>query len=587
MKLTTRVILWIVFVYIMIISVMVVYTWKTVEVEVAHAVLNQYHEHFNSIDAIANGFFDDIAQDLVMLSESPAVRSREEDNFTSFLDADETTFQYTYGGAELQIIQLFKAYMDTHPHVNSVYMGRDNGSFVRSHPRSLPTKYDPRLRPWYTAALVDPTRVMLTPPYASLTNQDINIGSVKALVQDSNDPEPGEIFGVVGIDVTLMGLNNLFNQLRFSYDGRFYMVSEKDVVLYAKDVTALNVPYLEIEPQQTYVTVFQDGILTLEKSQTDYRLKQPIDRINGQLIAHLPIATVNSRLYDILAIRIFIVSVALLLFMLVVLILIERSVLLPIRNMQEVLLVSRLEKTPIPMNFLAKGELKEFQIAYNQLVTTLITEESELRQMTLLAIHTLASLAEKRDHETGLHIIRTQKYVELLAQAYVTRYLPDGIDENVVERWVECSPLHDIGKVAIPDAILFKPGPLTEEEFAIMKEHARYGKETLERGNVGIEDQTFIQIAMNIVYSHHERWDGRGYPQGISGEQIPLEARIMSLADVYDALRSDRVYKQAYNHQTAMEIITSGRGTQFQPEIVDLFVELESSFEAISNAYKE
>lgn len=255
--------------------------------------------------------------------------------------------------------------------------------------------------------------------------------------------------------------------------------------------------------------------------------------------------------------------------------------------MQQTLVQSTKERRPLPMTLRASDEFMSFQGAYNQLVEQIKLEEIELQQVKLLAINTLTSLAEKRDHETGLHIIRTQKFVEMLSRAYVLRFQPKGIDEATIDRWVSCSPLHDIGKVAIPDAILLKPGPLTQEEFEIMKEHTRYGKETIERGNMGIEDQSFIQTAINLVYYHHERWDGTGYPECLAGDLIPLEARIMSLADVYDALTNARVYKAAYSHEEAVKIIAMGSGTQFQPELVSLFLEMNSSFQMILDQYRD
>ena len=152
---------------------------------------------------------------------------------------------------------------------------------------------------------------------------------------------------------------------------------------------------------------------------------------------------------------------------------------------------------------------------------------------------------------------------------------------------VLCAPLHDIGKVAIPDRILMKPGPLTENEFEEMKLHTVFGREAIEKANVEISDRLFMTTALAIVYSHHERWDGTGYPEAISGEAIPVEARFMALADVYDALTTERVYKKAFTHEFAVKVIRDGAGTQFDPRVVSAFLESEKEFLEVSRLYHE
>lgn len=208
-------------------------------------------------------------------------------------------------------------------------------------------------------------------------------------------------------------------------------------------------------------------------------------------------------------------------------------------------------------------------------------EISAIQDVTILA---MASLAETRDLETGNHIRRTQHYVKVLAEKLKTH--PNFgyfLSESMIETLFKSAPLHDIGKVGIPDRILLKPGKLTAEEFEIMKTHATLGKEAIEHSEkqLGMEVE-FLHIAKEIAYYHQEKYDGSGYPTGARGHDIPISARLMSLADVYDALISRRVYKEPMPHEKAIEIIMEGRGKHFDPDIVDAFLTLQDEFQAIA-----
>ena len=196
----------------------------------------------------------------------------------------------------------------------------------------------------------------------------------------------------------------------------------------------------------------------------------------------------------------------------------------------------------------------------------------------------MASLAETRDNETGGHIRRTQTYVKALAERlqFHTHFAALLTEENI-DLLYKSAPLHDIGKVGIPDSILLKPGALTAEEFETMKQHTTLGLDAI----VQAENQCgmrvdFLQFAKQIAYSHHERWDGKGYPQGLAGEAIPLPARLMAIADVYDALINKRVYKPPFSHEEAVAIMAAGRGTQFDPEVLDAFIDIEGVFRTIA-----
>ena len=211
----------------------------------------------------------------------------------------------------------------------------------------------------------------------------------------------------------------------------------------------------------------------------------------------------------------------------------------------------------------------------------------EVQMVQDVTIMAMASLAETRDNETGNHIRRTQNYVRALAEKLknnprFARYFA----ENSAEMLYKSAPLHDIGKVGVPDAILLKPGKLTPEEFEVMKTHTTLGRDAILSAEklIGVDD-TFLRLAREIAYGHQEKWDGSGYPQGLSGEAIPVSARLMALADVYDALISRRVYKPAFPHDKAVEIIVQGRDKHFDPVMVDAFLEIADEFKAIAERF--
>lgn len=198
------------------------------------------------------------------------------------------------------------------------------------------------------------------------------------------------------------------------------------------------------------------------------------------------------------------------------------------------------------------------------------------------AILALARLAEKRDDDTGRHLERVSGYSRLIAESLRSRGLHQRLITDVwIEDLVRSAPLHDVGKVAIPDSILKKPGPLTNAEREVMKTHTTIGAATLEAAHVEGGARGFLEMGRDIALCHHERWDGEGYPRGSSGEEIPLAARILSLADVYDALTTKRPYKEAWSHEEASEWISERGGSQFDPNVVASFVARAEEFDAM------
>jgi putative two-component system response regulator len=205
-----------------------------------------------------------------------------------------------------------------------------------------------------------------------------------------------------------------------------------------------------------------------------------------------------------------------------------------------------------------------------------------------VAIFAMAKLAESRDPETGAHLERVRSYCRVLAKdlSRVPKFQSEVNDEFVRLIYLT-SPLHDIGKVGIPDSVLLKPGRLSDREFDIMKMHAAIGAQTLDAALKAFPGVKFLEMAREIAATHHERWDGSGYPAGLVGTRIPLSGRIMALADVYDALTSKRVYKDSFTHEIAKAMIVKDAGTHFDPDVVEAFVRTEQQFVEIRAYYAE
>lgn len=246
----------------------------------------------------------------------------------------------------------------------------------------------------------------------------------------------------------------------------------------------------------------------------------------------------------------------------------------------------------VPTHFVAvKEDVTEIRKTQKRLASTLKHLEQLVKIRTKdavkardLALDSMAILSEFRDNETGAHIQRTKQYVKALLSA-IRDKLP--YSESEIEQIWKSAPLHDIGKVAIPDSILLKPGKLTAEEYDVMKTHVLYGHEVLERAELLHGNSYHMRFAKEITLGHHEKWDGTGYPHGLKGAAIPLSARIMAIADVYDALRSERPYKMAFSHSLAVEIIVKDAGKHFDPMLVNAFVQIQEVFESISLSHTD
>jgi putative two-component system response regulator len=243
------------------------------------------------------------------------------------------------------------------------------------------------------------------------------------------------------------------------------------------------------------------------------------------------------------------------------------------------LLLKRIE------NHLLLAEQRNELASYRDNLEELIGEKTrEVTELQNAVLDVVAEIVEYRDDVTGGHVTRTQKYVELLIKKVVERGLyPDSVRHWDMDFIVPSAQLHDVGKIAIPDTILKKPGKLTEEEFETMKQHTVVGVDMIEGIENTATEHSFMRHARIIAGTHHEKWDGSGYPVGLRGEDIPLEGRIMAIADVYDALISSRPYKEPFSPQEAKRIIIEGKGVHFDPELVDVFEEVADGFAQIAH----
>jgi putative two-component system response regulator len=253
---------------------------------------------------------------------------------------------------------------------------------------------------------------------------------------------------------------------------------------------------------------------------------------------------------------------------------------------------------PSPAEVIAsiiKSHLKQYEqldlvrVIGNQLEATIVRRTKEVADAQDVTILAMASLAEARDAETGNHIRRTQHYILVLCE-YLRgfRKFSQFLSDATIERIFKSAPLHDIGKVGIPDSILLKPDRLSDYEFEIMKTHTTLGKKAIENAEsqLGVKLE-FLTTAKEIAYTHQEKWDGTGYPQGLMGSQIPLSGRLMAIADVYDALISVRVYKGAMSHDEAVGIIKNGSGSHFDPDLVDAFLIVQDKFQDVARRFND
>jgi len=231
----------------------------------------------------------------------------------------------------------------------------------------------------------------------------------------------------------------------------------------------------------------------------------------------------------------------------------------------------------------ARLKMERYNADLEEAVALRTVELVVTRDMT---IHALLNLLEARDIESSNHTKRTQLMMRALCEhLQQNEKFKDVMTDDYIELLFSAAPLHDIGKVGIPDSILSKPGKLSEAEFEVMKKHVEYGVNSIDRPEYQSFSSPFISTAAEIIAAHHEKFDGTGYPAGLKGEEIPLPGRLMAIIDVYDALVNKRIYKPAYTHEEALEIIAEGKGTHFDPDVTAAFFDIESTIREISGKY--
>jgi len=236
----------------------------------------------------------------------------------------------------------------------------------------------------------------------------------------------------------------------------------------------------------------------------------------------------------------------------------------------------------IDMHLLLEKQKKE-QLRYSQNLESEVDKKTRtVFELQTTILKTIAELVERRDSVTGGHIERTQHYLRLLVGYLIKRSIyAEEILSWDIDLFIMSSQLHDVGKISIRDDILMKPGKLAAEEFDEMKKHTVFGAEIIRDIEDNTQDNDFLKYAETLTVSHHERWDGTGYPNGLTGSDIPLMGRLMAIVDVYDALTNDRPYKKAFSHEESLSIIKKGAGTQFDPALVEVFLECEKDMERV------
>ena len=242
------------------------------------------------------------------------------------------------------------------------------------------------------------------------------------------------------------------------------------------------------------------------------------------------------------------------------------------------LLLKRLE-----VHLLVESQKRDLIYYNNNLLEMVDAKTKTVVELQNAVLQTMAELVEYRDDITGRHIERTQSYLSILINALLQHSIyTDEISTWNIELVVQSAQLHDVGKIAISDHILQKPGKLTAEEFEQVKEHTTFGEKVIEKIKKSTSEHAFLEQARILVATHHEKWDGSGYPKGLKSEEIPLQGRLMAIADVYDALISDRPYKRAFTHKEAVAVILAGKETHFDPVLIDLFLSVADQFGKIA-----
>jgi two-component system sensor histidine kinase/response regulator len=366
-------------------------------------IARNYRQQLKHIDFGLTRLIKGMEHDLAGIAQDKFVRSRNDENFTSFLNADENTFEYDYGELEQRIISIFNGYRTTHPFVHSVYMGRENGSFVRSHPRARPTRYDPRTRPWYTVAKENPGIVMRTPPFRSVTSPDISIGFVKAMV----DPE-GTVYGVVGTSITLNELTQYISNIKLDYNGHVTLVNEKGTILATPDPSLLFASLKSVDPQlfeDLYTNI--DGVTVFEKDgQKRYAFYYTSPLMGWKLAAVVPIAEINKVIRDFVFKILAALFAALLLLSVLTMMGLQSFVIKPLKKLNAGTdHIKQTGELDYQIEIQSADEIGSLAQSFNEMITSIDAAESALKESE-------AELKKHRDHLEDLVAERTAELKE-------------------------------------------------------------------------------------------------------------------------------------------------------------------------------
>jgi len=480
----------------------------------------------------------------------------------------------------------------------------DEGNFLREE--QLDRLYDARTRPWHQVALAAaPGQVHWTDPYLFFARHVIGITATSRWT----DSTTGGV-RIVAYDLLLSDLSLFTSQLEVSRHGSAALLTADGKLLTAprlpEDQASRNLE------ARLFVTPEQAGAMPLARAIEARRTMNNPDSFSGPYavdgeswIAQIrPLRFNNLLLYiatfgpisDFILIAPWYVATvglaiaaALVLAFLVARRLSNRFARTVDHLVAESERIGNLQlDRPVQLSTSIR-EIDKLVKAQERMRIMLQERAQEIQKTQDATIMALASLAEARDNETGNHIRRTQHYVRLLAEQLQSHPRFAGyLTKETISLLFKSAPLHDIGKVGIPDAILLKPGKLTPAEFDIMKTHTTLGGDAIAKAEILMDaSSSFLRYAGEIAYAHQEKWDGSGYPKGLAGDEIPVSARLMALADVYDALISRRVYKPAFSHEKAVGIIQNGRGTHFDPDIVDAFMAIHESFRQIAGQFAD
>jgi len=352
------------------------------------------------IDFALTGFFAQFEEDLAALASDPAVRTRQDGDFTRFTEADESTFQYRYGEREKAVIDLFRRYADTHGAISSVYMGRENGSFVRARERERPTRYDPRTRPWYRLARDNPGRVMRTDPYRSITSPDINIGIVTALTD-----EAGQVFGVVGMDVTLATLKAYIEGISFGHDGYLLLMVADGTILATRDTRLLNQPISALCPEDLSLLFGDDsGVIPITRDRAPhYLIFRASPALGWRMVCVVPAAETDAVVWTLVSRALKILTGALALLSLLTLAGVAAFVIKPLRRLNEVTRhIARTGDLDTAIRIESRDEIGDLARSFNQMTQDLKTYIRELMETTAARERDAKELKIAHDIQMGI-----------------------------------------------------------------------------------------------------------------------------------------------------------------------------------------